>query len=53
MNGYDWPRLIDQVAKEIWICDKQTVSPFKGSIQKYKGMLKAKAAKGEGSAAKF
>jgi len=29
-------RLIRQVAKEIWICDKKKVTPFKGDIQQYK-----------------
>jgi len=29
-------RLIRQVAKEIWMCDKKTVKPFKGDIQQYK-----------------
>lgn len=29
-------RLIRQVAKVIWICDKKTVKPFKGDIQDYK-----------------
>jgi len=29
-------RLIDQVAKEIWVCDKKTVAPWKENIQKYK-----------------
>jgi ATP-binding cassette subfamily F protein 2 len=35
-------RLIEQVAKEIWICENQTVSPWKGSIRAYKKHLKAK-----------
>lgn len=29
-------RLIRQVAKEIWICDKKKVTPYKGDIQQYK-----------------
>jgi len=29
-------RLIRQVAKQIWICNKKTVSTFNGDIQKYK-----------------
>merc|ERR1711981_869552 len=33
-------RLISQVAKEIWICENQTVTPWKGSIQEYKEILK-------------
>jgi len=33
-------RLIRQVAKTIWICDKKTVKPFKGDIQQYKKGIK-------------
>jgi len=33
-------RLIRQVAKEIWMCDKKTVTPFKGDIQQYKSAVK-------------
>lgn len=33
-------RLIRQVAKVIWICDKKTVAPFKGDIQDYKKSIK-------------
>jgi energy-coupling factor transporter ATP-binding protein EcfA2 len=33
-------RLISQVAKEIWICEKQTVTPWTGTIQAYKEILK-------------
>jgi len=29
-------RLISQVAKEIWICDKKTISRYKGDIQSFK-----------------
>eukprot|EP00979_Chaetoceros_neogracilis_P010861 scaffold2612_cov267-Chaetoceros_neogracile.AAC.54 len=29
-------RLISQVAKEIWICDKKTISRYKGDIQNFK-----------------
>merc|ERR1719440_1343126 len=29
-------RLIDQVAKEIWVCGDKTVTRFDGSIQQYK-----------------
>lgn len=29
-------RLIRQVAKEIWMCDNKTVTPFRGDIQQYK-----------------
>eukprot|EP00112_Aurelia_sp_Birch-Aquarium-sp1_P013686 Seg2915.2 transcript_id=Seg2915.2/GoldUCD/mRNA.D3Y31 product="ATP-binding cassette sub-family F member 2" protein_id=Seg2915.2/GoldUCD/D3Y31 len=35
-------RLIMQVAKEIWVCEKQTVKPWKGGILKYKEELKKK-----------
>merc|ERR1719204_2608221 len=38
-------RLIDQVAKEIWICEKQTVTKWKGDIVSYKDHLKAKVMK--------
>jgi energy-coupling factor transporter ATP-binding protein EcfA2 len=34
-------RLISQVAKEIWICEKQSVTKWNGSIVDYKEMLKA------------
>lgn len=33
-------RLISQVAKEIWICDKGTLTRFKGSINDFKKQLK-------------
>merc|ERR1712178_355068 len=33
-------RLIGQVAKEIWVCDQKTVTPWKGDIQSYKSHLK-------------
>jgi len=33
-------RLIRQVAKEIWICDKKKVAPYKGDIQQYKKSVK-------------
>merc|ERR1712003_252122 len=33
-------RLIGQVAKEIWVCDKKTVTPWSGDIQSYKKHLK-------------
>jgi len=29
-------RLIDQVAKEVWVCDNNTVKTWKGSIRSYK-----------------
>jgi len=34
-------RLIDQVAKEIWVCDNKTITPWKENIQKYKAHLSA------------
>lgn len=33
-------RLIGQVAKEIWVCDKKTVTKWEGDIQSYKKHLK-------------
>jgi len=33
-------RLIGQVAKEIWVCDKKTIKPWTGDIQSYKKCLK-------------
>jgi len=33
-------RLIGQVAKDIWVCDKKTIAPWKGDIQSYKVCLK-------------
>ena len=33
-------RLINQVAKEIWVVDKKTITKWKGSIQDYKEHLK-------------
>merc|ERR1719209_1132408 len=36
-------RLIMQVAKEIWVCEKGTVTPWKGDIFSYKKTLKKKA----------
>jgi len=32
-------RLIDQVAKEVWVCDNHTVKPWKGTIRSYKKSL--------------
>lgn len=32
-------RLIDQVAKEVWVCDEKTVKPWKGGIRSYKNSL--------------
>jgi len=33
-------RLIGQVAKEIWVCDKKSITPWKGDIKGYKAALK-------------
>jgi len=38
-------RLIDQVAETIWICEKETVHKWDGSILSYKEHLKAKVMK--------
>jgi len=38
-------RLISQVAKEIWVCDKKSVQPWKGDIQSYKTHLKKQVMK--------
>merc|ERR1711959_323691 len=38
-------RLIGQVAKEIWVCDKKTVSKWGGDIQSYKTHLKKEVMK--------
>jgi ATP-binding cassette subfamily F protein 2 len=32
-------RLIDQVAKELWVCDKKTVTKWRGDIRSYKDSL--------------
>jgi len=32
-------RLINQVAKEVWVCDRNNVMPWKGSIRSYKRYL--------------
>jgi len=45
-------RLIDQVAKEIWICEKQTVTKWEGDIISYKDHLKAKVMKESNKLAK-
>jgi ATP-binding cassette subfamily F protein 2 len=53
INGFDGGvvlvshdfRLIDQVADEIWICEKQTVKKWDGDISSYKNQLKAKVMK--------
>merc|ERR1712099_213040 len=38
-------RLIGQVAKEIWVCDKKTISKWPGDIQSYKMKLKTQVMK--------
>jgi len=38
-------RLIGQVAKQIWVCDKKNVKPWSGSIQSYKADLKKQVMK--------
>merc|ERR1739842_7885 len=38
-------RLISQVAEDIWICEKETVTPWQGGILKYKEMLKKRVLK--------
>lgn len=38
-------RLISKVAKEIWLCDKKDVAPWKGDIQSYKKHLKTQVMK--------
>lgn len=35
-------RLINQVAKEIWVCEKGTITKWKGDILSYKSYLKSK-----------
>lgn len=35
-------RLIDQVAKDIWVCEKGKVTPWKGDIREYKALLAKK-----------
>ena len=38
-------RLIGQVAKEIWVCDKKTIAPWTGDIKSYKMHLKKEVMK--------
>jgi len=38
-------RLIGQVAKEIWVCDKKTITKWEGDIQSYKKHLKKEVMK--------
>lgn len=45
-------RLINQVAEEIWICEKQTVTKWEGDIGTYKDALKSKVLRDVKKAAK-
>jgi ATP-binding cassette subfamily F protein 2 len=45
-------RLIDQVAEEIWICEKETCSKWTGGIVDYKDSLKKKVMKASNKDAK-
>lgn len=45
-------RLISQVAEEIWICEKQTVTKWEGDIISYKEMLKEQVMKRNAKAKK-
>lgn len=45
-------RLIDQVAKQIWICDNKTIQIHKGDIRSYKTSLIQKMKKSQQAAAK-
>jgi ATP-binding cassette subfamily F protein 2 len=45
-------RLIDQVAKQIWVCDNKTITLQKGGIREYKQDLIRKMKKKEAAAAK-
>jgi len=40
-------RLINQVAEEIWVCEHQKVTPWKGTIMEFKSMLRKKMKIGE------
>jgi ATP-binding cassette subfamily F protein 2 len=40
-------RLINQVAKEIWVCENRRVRPWKGDIISYKESLRAKMLEGK------
>jgi len=40
-------RLINQVAKEIWVCENQTITKWKGDILSYKSFLKKKVMKAQ------
>ncbi len=43
-------RLIDQVAKQIWICDNKTIQIHKGDIRSYKQSLISKMKKQQAAA---
>ena len=45
-------RLIDQVADQIWICEKETVTKWEGDILSYKNHLKSKVMKASNKDAK-
>jgi ATP-binding cassette subfamily F protein 2 len=45
-------RLIDQVAEEIWICEKETCTKWNGNIVDYKDSLKKKVMKASNKDAK-
>lgn len=38
-------RLISQVAEEIWVCQNETITKWKGSIESYKEHLRKKVLK--------
>jgi energy-coupling factor transporter ATP-binding protein EcfA2 len=42
-------RLISQVAKEIWICDNKTITPYKGDIQSFKLAMRAQMGLDDGT----
>jgi ATP-binding cassette subfamily F protein 2 len=46
-------RLINQVAKEIWVCEKKAATPWKGDILSYKESLRQKMEKEKERAAKM
>ncbi|KAK2727588.1 ATP-binding cassette sub-family F member 2-like [Artemia franciscana] len=46
-------RLINQVAEEIWVCEKETVTKWQGDIISYKEHLRSKVLKEKEKAAKF
>ena len=53
INGYDGGvvlvshdfRLIDQVAKSIWVCENKAVKPWNSGIREYKALLARKMKK--------